>query len=162
MKLLADAMLGRLARWLRILGYDTTYLADTDDYTVMRVARAEGRLLLTRDRALAARIGLGALLITGETLEDQLRQVLSTLGPASAKPFTRCPICNTPLEPVDREMARAWVPPYVYQTQSQFYHCPDCNRFYWPGTHWQQMRALLSRVDSTVRDGTSVSEQKGG
>ena len=91
-KLLADAMLGRLAKWLRILGYDTAYLADTDDFAVMRLARAENRLILTCDRALARRRGVRALVVDSELLEEQLRQVCGRIGPPPKAAPARCPV----------------------------------------------------------------------
>jgi uncharacterized protein with PIN domain len=142
-KLLADAMLGRLAKWLRLLGYNTAYLADTDDFAVMRLARAEGRLILTRDRGLARRRGVRALLVESEKLEDQLRQVGVNVGPPSNPPFSRCPVCNQPLVEAAPELVADRVPPYVRRTHTSFSLCVACDRLYWPGTHWQQMRVLV-------------------
>jgi uncharacterized protein with PIN domain len=144
MKLLADAMLGRLAKWLRILGYDTEYLADTDDYAVMRLARAEGRLILTRDRALAARPELRTLLVESESLEEQLLQIREALGPPPEPAATRCSLCNRVLLDAPPELVKAQVPPYVRRTHDQFSVCPECGRVFWQGTHWAQMEALIA------------------
>jgi len=145
-KLLVDAMLGRLAKWLRILGYDTAYLADTDDFAVMRLARAEDRLILTRDRGLARRRGVRALLVSGESLEEQLRQVCGVLGLPAEGAFSRCPVCNQALMDATPEQVATGVPGYVQRTQECFSFCGGCNRIYWRGTHWQRMAAFVSRL----------------
>jgi uncharacterized protein with PIN domain len=151
-------MLGTLAKWLRILGYDTYFDPDLDDHQLVRIARAEDRVLLTRDTELARRRGVQVLLLSSESLEEQLHEVLvdarSRLG-SDADRFarlmdeqilTRCPVCNEPLEDLDRDEARARVPPYVFQTQEAFKICPGCQRVYWRGTHWERMQARLSRI----------------
>jgi uncharacterized protein with PIN domain len=148
-KLLADGMLGRLARWLRILGYDTAFDAEADDWTLVRRARAQGRLLLTRDRQLASRRGAPALLIESEELAEQVRQVIETVGPSPEGAFTRCPVCNQRLAPLSHEEARGRVPPHVHRTQHEFHLCPACDRVYWRGTHWQRMRETLDDFGSS-------------
>ncbi len=140
-RFVADAMLGRLAKWLRMMGYDVTFRADVDDVEVLRHARAEGRLLLTRDRLLARRAGSLGVLLVSQRLEEQLRELAERgviQGPLAT---TRCPLCNTVLVALSRAAARDRVPPYVYQTQDAFYECPECQRVYWPGTHWQNVQA---------------------
>jgi uncharacterized protein with PIN domain len=142
--LVADAMLGRLARWLRILGYDTLYNARWTDDELVRRARAEGRLLLTRDVALARRPGVRTLLVSSEEVEAQLRQVAAELGVRAEAAFSRCPVCNDRLEKVPKSWAWGHVPPYTFCTQREFRLCPGCNRFYWRGTHWARMREALA------------------
>lgn len=143
MKLLADAMLGRLSRWLRIMGYDTAYLADTDDFAVLRLARAEERLILTRDHDLAERRGVHTVLINSESLEDQLREVWAAVGPPPEPSFSRCPECNRTLVQASPEVVAARVPPYIKRTQDEFSLCEACGRVYWQGTHWQRMQELI-------------------
>lgn len=142
-RLIADGMLGRLARWLRLLGYDTVYEKDVSDLELARRARAEGRILLTRDRALAARRGLRILLIESERVQEQVRQVVETLGPPLHPALSRCSLCNVPLEPATPQQVADRVPPYVLQTQKRFGVCPICGRVYWAGTHLQHMRRYL-------------------
>lgn len=161
MKLLADAMLGRLARWLRILGYDTAHLADTDDFAVMRLARAEDRLLLTRDRALAARRGVQALLIGGDSLEDQLRQVRDTVGPPPRSSRSRCPVCNEPLIDAEPELVADRVPPYVRRKHSHFSLCVGCDRIYWQGSHWRRMQTLILGLRNDKGSDTIRAEKQG-
>jgi uncharacterized protein with PIN domain len=141
-------MLGTLAKWLRILGYDTLFDPDIDDHQLVRLARAEGRLILTRDRELARRRGVRVLLIASEHLDDQIRQVLADLDLEPDRSFSRCPVCNEPLVAIDRETARSRVPAYVARTQRTFRSCPICQRVYWRGTHWQHINEQLARLQS--------------
>jgi uncharacterized protein with PIN domain len=150
-KLLVDGMLGRLARWLRILGYDTTYDPQVDDNELVRRARAEGRWLLTRDHELAGRPGVHSLLIDSEHLATQIAQVRSRVGPTKAGPFSRCPVCNASLVEASTQEVRGRVPPFVLHSHSRFRRCPSCDRIYWPGSHWRRMRERLAQFD--VRNG---------
>ena len=146
MRFIADAMLGTLAKWLRILGYDTQFDPDLDDHQLVRIARAQDRVLLTRDRELAQRRGLCVLLVTSEQLDAQIGQVLAELKLTPNRSFSRCPVCNEPLAEMDREMARSLVPPYVARTHKVFKSCPSCQRIYWRGSHWQRMDDQLAQI----------------
>jgi hypothetical protein len=144
--LLVDAMLGRLARWLRLMGYDTAYWRDGSDLALIRQARAESRLIVTRDHQLAGRRGICAILIASELLDGQILEVRAALGslsPATPEPFTRCPECNGELHDLSHEDAHELVPAYVWHTQQVFRHCPGCGRVYWKGTHWPGLRSRL-------------------
>ncbi len=147
-RLWVDAMLGRLARWLRLLGYDAAYWRTGSDGELMRQAQAEGRLIVTRDRGLAGRRGVRALLIAAETLDEQIVEARAALAAWPApEPFTRCPECNGALGELPHAEARDLVPPYVWHTQPHFRRCPDCGRVYWPGTHYSGMLARLDQPD---------------
>ena len=139
-------MLGTLARWLRILGYDTIFDPALDDHQLARLALAQDRVLLTRDRALSQKRGVRTLLIESEQLDDQIRQVLADLQLEPGRSFSRCPVCNELLEPIDREAAQNRVPAYVARTHETFKHCPGCGRVYWRGSHWQQMDEHLAQL----------------
>lgn len=140
--LLVDAMLGRLARWLRLMGYDAAYWRDGSDSALIRKARAEDRLVVTRDHQLAGRRGVRAILVASESLDEQIAEVRAELK-GNPEPFSRCPECNGKLEDLSAEAARPRVPPYVWHTQSLFRQCPGCSRVYWRGTHWPGMQARL-------------------
>lgn len=148
--LLADAMLGRLAKWLRLLGFDTLYAGRRSDHEIAALARAEGRVVLTRDREMMRRKGIRCLYVDSQVLEEQLVQVLGALGFGSGDETrvnpARCPRCNQPLARVTREEVRSHVPPYVWRTQSLYHRCPTCDRIYWPGTHWDHIRETIDRV----------------
>lgn len=144
-RLLADAMLGSLARWLRLLGYDTLYMRD-EDHAIAQRCRAEGRILLTRDHQLAERRGLQVILITPQKLEAQIRQVIQTIGPLDPAVPHRCMACNVPLQAISPETAAPLVPPYVARTQTTFHQCPECGKITWPGTHWDKIQRRLKEA----------------
>lgn len=146
MRFLCDAMLGRLAHWLRLLGYDAAY-SDAGDHELARQARAENRILLTRDTQLAERRGIQALLITSDALDDQLRQVVEAFGLTQSGVFSRCPTCNTPLQSIPRRAVRDRVPPYVFHNHNSFQECPGCGKIYWRGSHWQRIQDRLNALD---------------
>ena len=143
-RLLVDAMLGRLVRWLRLLGYDAAYWRDGSDEALIAAAQAEDRLIVTRDHALARRRGVRALLIAAEGLDEQIAEARTALGGAPA-PFTRCSECGGELTDLPHEAARDLVPPYVWQTQTQFSRCVLCGRVYWRGTHWPALQRRLAQ-----------------
>ena len=143
MKFLADTMLGRLAKWLRLLGYDTAYRPELDDAALARLARVEQRVLLTRDMELTRRRGVPNVLIASDKTTEQLAQVFRELRLHAREAFTRCAECNVRLKAIDRDEAKARVPRYVWETQSRFRACPRCQRVYWRGTHWARILAQL-------------------
>ena len=131
---LVDENAARLARWLRLSGYDALYVPGAGDAGLVELARREGRILLTRDRGLVARrpVASGrvrAVLLSSDDTWQQLEQVvlLFALDPRAA-PFTRCASCNAPLETASPEEARPHVPPFVAATQRTFMRCPRCRR----------------------------------
>lgn len=135
-------MLGRLARWLRLLGYDTLYDPSWDDAHLMRLARAEDRVLLTRDRELAKRSGAIIILVVSERLDEQLYHLQRELS-INRENDPRCPICNSPIQPISKEEAWGEVPLYAYINNVTFSHCLNCGQYYWPGTQWQRIRDSL-------------------
>ncbi len=143
MRFIVDAMLGTLARWLRTLGYDALFDPTWDDDALVRIARAEQRVLLTRDTQLLRRRNLCALYITSQRWDEQIRQVLRELPLPPPAPLTRCLTCNTPLEDMLRSEAWGLVPPYVFVRHQRFRFCPDCQRVYWQGTHWDRMQRSI-------------------
>jgi len=145
LQLLADGMLGKLAKWLRLLGYDTAYDNAASDRELARRARAEGRVLLTRDRGLAACRGLRTLLIQSEVLEEQVQEVRDGLGGPPHPALSRCSVCNAVLEPISPAEIADRVPPYVLKTQTEFRRCPGCGRVYWPGSHLRAMHGQMEK-----------------
>jgi hypothetical protein len=137
-------MLGRLARWLRILGYDAAYGSHLHGAALARLARREGRLILTRDRQLLRDPNLPPhLFVEHDGFRDQLRQVAARLGLRSSGSFDRCIECNRVVEPIARDAAHDRVPPYVAATQSEFWECRGCGRVYWAATHRAHIAAEL-------------------
>jgi uncharacterized protein with PIN domain len=155
-RLLADAMLGALARWLRVLDLDTAYDPELDDPELVEKALEERRVLLTRDRKLVERKALRGrhLLIESEVVDRQVRQVLSHLDwqPPQERLFRRCLRCNEALERMAPEEARRFVAPYIARTQERFRRCPSCERIYWASSHVRRMRKRLARMGVGVGD----------
>jgi uncharacterized protein len=138
MKFAADAMLGRLAKWLRLLGFDTSYQADIEDNMLVRTARQEGRLILTRDTRLFGRLRDGeALLVSDDRVKVQLAQVLEFLKMprSSFALLSRCAVCNEVLREAGKDEVRDRVPEFVLCREKSFRQCTSCGRVYWPGTH---------------------------
>lgn len=148
MRLLCDEMLGRLARWLRLLGLDVAYVQHVDDATLLRVAAAEGRLLLTRDEALARAAQGQAVLVKALEPEAQLREVVLALGlkPDAAVMLSRCSLDNAALEEATKADAEGHVPPGVFAAHERYWRCPACARFYWRGTHTERIEAVLKAL----------------
>ncbi len=148
-KFIADAMLGRLARWLRVLGCDVEYFPEIGDAELVARADRSGRLILTRDTLLAQRKGARTnhFFVRGDHFRDQLRQVVEhfAIYPAGHL-FTRCLECNTLLVETDKSAVCGRVPPYVYATQAEFRACPACGRLYWQGTHRERMVKELQDI----------------
>lgn len=142
---IADAMLGRLARWMRFLGYDVQYYRDIDDRALVRLARSEGRILLTRDRELTKRFTVEHLLIESEDVKEQLREVVA-LFPVETS-VRRCMHCNIPLEDINREIVQGLVPEYVYLHHRRFQRCNRCGRIYWEGSHTYNIGKLLQELN---------------
>ncbi|MGE5809609.1 MAG: Mut7-C RNAse domain-containing protein [Nitrospirota bacterium] len=139
MKFIADVMLGRLAKRLRLLGYDVLYDPALDDNDIVRLSLEQRRVILTRDATLAARpLASNHLFVRSDHVEEQLEQVL-TISPRDASPLTRCSLCNEPLASMTRQEARDLVPPYVFEKNETFQQCTICGRVYWEGTHVWRM-----------------------
>ena len=136
---IADVMVGKLARWLRVLGLDVLYSNKYQDDEIIRISNVEGRLILTRDVRLARRVPNQSLIIESGHYKEQIQQVVHSLKLKDFKAFSRCLECNTPLQKVDKEAAFEKVPPFVYLTQERFARCPSCDRIYWHGTHTHEM-----------------------
>lgn len=149
-KFLADRMLGKLVKWLRILGYDTAYPSFDDDLSLILIARQENRILLTRNTNLIKRRNIcDFLFIKGDHWEKQLAGIIKGLKlkiDLNSKIFSRCSLCNTPTKNVDKEEVKNYVPPYVFLTQDKFVYCPSCKKYYWRGTHWQKMAQKIQKL----------------
>jgi uncharacterized protein with PIN domain len=142
----ADRNLGKLAKWLRILGYDTLYDRGNADAAFLRKAGAEGRVALTRKRDLARRSPPGRLVVvTADHVGRQIGEVLEALAlaPDPAKRMTRCLRCNAPLEEASKEAVTGLVPAYVTETCTHFRTCRLCGRCFWPGTHPRHVEEYL-------------------
>lgn len=146
LKFIVDRNVGKMAKWLRMAGFDAILFASADDAAMIAAALAEERILVTRDRRIMKRrmIAQGrirAILIESDRSREQARQLMAAPGldRSRFRPFTVCLECNRPLEERDKEAVKERLPPHVYLTQDRFAECPGCGRLYWPGTHRQAM-----------------------
>jgi len=143
----ADIMLGRLAKWLRIIGEDVIYGRHLTGYGLIRAARLENRLILTRDRSLKNKQPPPSLYLQSDHYREQLKQVLHDCGLIVGKRlFTRCIRCNTVLQVRTKASVEKLVPSYVFSTQENFFWCAACRRIYWPATHHQNMLEELEKL----------------
>ncbi len=149
MKFICDDNLGKLAKWLRTLGYDTLFFDPIEDGELVARALKDDRVVLSRDTQLLRfklKLGERLVLIQSDKPLQQLKQVLTHLDlrPDGNLLFSRCLLCNEPLEDVEKESIKERLYPYVYQTHDEFSLCPKCDRIYWPATHVHRMRDRLS------------------
>ena len=157
LKFIVDHNVGKLAKWLRMMGYDSLFFNGSDDTYMVAQAMAEGRVILTRDTEIMKRWvitseRLKAVLINSEEPKQQMQQLIGTLElKRQFKPLTLCLECNQPLVERSREEVKDRVPPYVYKTQSQYVECPACHRIYWRGTHWEAMLKKLNKFSDFSR-----------
>ena len=147
-KFIVDEMLGRLAKWLRAIGYDAVYHNGGGDSALVQRALEEDRIILTKDSHLVKRkLARKSLLVRSDQPRDQLKQVVKELElDVESRVFTRCLICNRELVSIGKEDVRDKVPIYIYLTQDKFYECPNCGRVYWPGTHKDSMLEVISSI----------------
>ena len=149
---LVDHNVGRLARWLRLMGYDAVFFTGGDDSEMVARALKDNRVILTRDsriikRRLVKSGRLRVIFFESDNPEEQVRRLMAEMNLKSHfRPFTRCLECNQPLEERDKQQLKDRLPPYVYRTQAQFMECPACRRLYWRGTHWRAMSRWLEEL----------------
>ena len=147
-RFIADVMLGRLAKWLRIAGFDVLYSNRYTDEELIALSGGESRILLSRDTRLLVRRGVrNFIYLESEKVSDQIRQIfLATHTTSLPNLLTRCLECNELLHDMPREEARDVVPPFVFKTQPGFKSCPRCRRIYWAGTHRQSVLRTLKSL----------------
>ncbi|HEX6722127.1 MAG TPA: Mut7-C RNAse domain-containing protein [Burkholderiaceae bacterium] len=157
-RFVADAHLGGLAHLLRLTGFDTLYDNHFQDDEIERIALAQGRIVLTRDRELLKRRDIThGCYVHALRSEAQLREVFQRLDlERSARPFTRCLSCNAPLRPLDAVLAAPRVPPRVRALHDRFVTCDACGRIFWEGSHWRRMRTIVDALVGERRDALSV------
>ena len=147
-RFLADAHLGALARRLRMLGFDTLWHNDLGDRPLARLAAAEHRILLTRDRQLLMRQEVThGCYIRSRCVRDQIEELVRRLDLcAEIAPFTRCTVCNGSLLGAEAADVQSAVPPAVYHRHREYWRCGSCARLYWKGSHWVAMRRAIESI----------------
>ena len=149
MKFIADRMLGKLAKELRMLGYDVVYYRGENAYPLIKLAREEGRVILTRSTRFAPKRPEDRIV---RIMEDrpslQLRELIERkiITLLEEPPFSRCLVCNTLLHEILREEAEGMVPDFIFYQQRKFFRCPQCSRVYWQGSHQDHMKKRIERL----------------
>jgi uncharacterized protein with PIN domain len=152
-RFVADVMLGSLAKWLRILGFDTLYFRVIDDNELVKITKQEDRILLTRDLGISSSKKAGqCLLIRSQDTMEQIREVLKALGTQPGKIISpqRCVSCNGELLPVGRSAVFEEVPEYVFWNAGAFLKCGDCGKVYWEGSHKIVIDAVIAALNKDM------------
>lgn len=149
LKFIADRMLGKLAKGLRILGYDTVYYRGEEPYPLIQLARREARVVLTRNSKLLPRTPEDRIIrITKDHPFLQLKELIQKryIGADGENPFSRCLLCNAILNEIPREEAEGKVPDFIYYQEKKFFQCPTCQRIYWQGSHIENMKKKVEEL----------------
>ena len=146
-KFIITGELGKLAKWLRILGYDSVYYDKKDIAGLIIQALRDKRILLTRSSVLTKYTGVQVMVVESDHVENQVEQITRGFGlPLDEKFFfRRCIECNTLLEDIAKNEVKDKVPEYVFETQDSFKRCPRCEKIFWKGTHWDMVKKWLKK-----------------
>lgn len=139
-------MLGTLAKWLRLLGFDVVYPGPVADREIKEIATKDDRIVLTRDKELGSTQKVKALYVESDELEKQLSFVISELKLEIKNPMSRCSVCNSLIENVDKSTVEGQVPNGVFDRQDEFWFCGECNKYYWKGSHWDKISDTMERL----------------
>ncbi|MFQ6076843.1 MAG: Mut7-C RNAse domain-containing protein [Candidatus Bathyarchaeia archaeon] len=155
MRFVADGMLGRFARWLRLLGCEVEYMNDASDERLMEIAEREERVLLTRDVELHRRArgrGIEAHLVEGRNEPERLANVARRFGIMLEvdTSISRCPTCNSPIKPVVKSEVEDRIPPTTRRIYDEFWVCTGCGKVYWQGGHWKKINEVLARANKIL------------
>lgn len=150
LKFITDGTVGRLARWLRAIGYDAVFYPGGADRTFLNRAHREGRVVLSRRRDLSKRNFRGRMVIMRcDRIADQVKELRDKLPELEIKSetlFTICLECNTALTEAPKQSVMGLVPPYVYETHERFMQCPGCRKIYWAGTHRERAEEFICNI----------------
>ena len=155
MKFLADSMLGKLARWLRMLGHDVTYNVNLGDNDLLEIAKKENRVLLTKDLELyrrAASKAIDAFYVEGKTESHRLGEVAERYGLTLVIDMDKshCPVCNTSLKSASKDQLSGELEKNTYTYYDKFWRCPNCGQVYWQGAHWKQITQTLIEAQNSL------------
>ena len=143
----ADVMLGKTAKWLRMLGFDTFYDNHASDDNLKIFCRNQNRILLTKDVALHKAMSTGtSSLVAAVYPRQQLEEIVAVFHLDRFTLPPRCSLCNGELAAIDKTLIKALLPPYVFRTQSSFQRCGICQNIYWPGTHLAKIRLFIEKI----------------
>jgi uncharacterized protein with PIN domain len=164
MKFIVDGMLGKLSRWLRILGHNVKYSNNLDDAQLLTIAKKERRTLLTRDFELyrhATAKGIDAFYVEEETGEERLAALARKYGMDLDIDMTisRCPKCNTKVKSITKEEAAGKVEKSTFEHYDEFWKCPKCGQIYWQGAHWTRIRRTLEVAQGILENSKKLGEK---
>lgn len=158
MKFIVDGMLGKITRWLRMLGHNVMYSNDLDDVELITIAKRERRVLLTRDLELyqqAISNQAEAFYPTGETEEEKLAQLAKRfkIRLCIKMETSRCPKCNARVKPITKEEVASRIEKNTFVHYSDFWECRKCGQIYWQGAHWRRIRKTLGMAKEILKKG---------
>ena len=170
-RFLADGMLGRFTRWLRMLGCEVTYFNEASDDRLLEVAETEDRVLLTRDQELFQRAkarGLDAQYLAGQTTPETIAEVAKRypirleVDPSRS----RCPTCGSSIRPIEKAAVHDRVPTGTFKQYDEFWVCTSCGQVYWRGSHWNRITETLEQAKTLMRNqhtaNPEIHQEKGG
>jgi len=154
MKALCDQMLGTLAKWLRLFGFDTFYAnSEMEDEELLQVAKKEDRVIITRDKQLIARgkkEKLSVIEINTTDLDEQLNLVLKNVDIDQKAILSRCSVCNTILDEIEKSEVKGKVPTKIFENNEKFWFCSKCDKFYWMGSHYKRILNTIEKIKNSV------------
>ena len=146
-KFIADCHLGKLAKYLRLMGFDTLFFPHIEDDKLIIIANEENRIILTRDRDLSQRKNAPVFFLEPTDTRAQLKTLIECYDlKEHPTPFSRCIVCNTPLQVIEKEKITDSLPEKVKKNFNYFEYCPTCDRIYWQGDHYKNMIKFLAQV----------------
>ncbi len=157
MTFFVDAMLGNIAKKLRLLGYDSKYFSDIDDEQLIDTAKKEDRIIISKDENLikkAKKLGMKPVFIMKNNEMDQFLEIISQLNLNISQingDTARCPKCNSDTESVDKESIKETIPQMIYQINLKFWKCSACDQIYWEGTHIKNLQKFLDKINERLQ-----------
>jgi hypothetical protein len=154
MKALCDQMLGTLAKWLRLFGFDTFYAnSEMEDEELLQVAKKEDRVIITRDKQLIARgkkEKLSVIEVNTTDLDEQLTLVLKNVDIDQKAILSRCSVCNTILDEIEKSEVKNNVPKKIFDNNEKFWFCSKCDKIYWMGSHYERILSKIEKIKNSV------------
>ena len=155
-KFFVDAMLGNIAKKLRILGYDTLYSSDIADEKLIVIAKKEKRIIISRDEELirkSQKLGIHSIYIKTKEETDQFLEIISSENLKIIQingDTSRCPKCNSIIAPIDKTIIKEQIPHGVFNSINKFWRCKNCNQLYWEGTHIKNLQKFVGKINERL------------